>query len=97
MFTNALSVNERGFPALLRQWCVDIVSQYLITLSHVLVYLCQANRLTLFLLCNREPSDLPVLAEPKDPPACRVCPEREALLAFLDPKETESVMMGTKC
>lgn len=30
--------------------------------------------------------------EHRDPPACRECPEKEEALAFLDPRETESVL-----
>lgn len=41
------------------------------------------------LVHNREPLDLLAPLELKDPPACRVCLEKEELLAFLDPKETE--------
>ena len=48
------------------------------------------------MLVPREPSVLLVAPELKDPPACRVCLEREEALAFLDPKETELVMMGEK-
>lgn len=43
----------------------------------------------LFPVHNREPLVLPAPLELKDPPGCRVCPEREEALAFLDPKETE--------
>lgn len=47
----------------------------------------------ILLICsvNREPSGPLVALELKDPPACRVCLEREEVLAFLDPRETESV------
>lgn len=40
---------------------------------------------------NREPSGLLGALELKDPPACRECLEKEEVLAFLDPRETESV------
>lgn len=52
--------------------------------------------LNLLLLHNREPSVLLVPLELRDPPACRVCLVKEEVPAFLDPKETELVMMGTK-
>lgn len=42
-----------------------------------------------FCCVNREPSGLLVPLELKDPPDCRVCLEKEEVLAFLDPRETE--------
>lgn len=43
-------------------------------------------------LANREPSGPLVALEHRDPPACRECLEKEEALAFLDPRETESVL-----
>jgi len=37
----------------------------------------------------RELLDQLVLLDPRDPPVCRVCPERGELVASQDPKETE--------
>lgn len=51
--------------------------------------LFSAYPLHLFLLHHREPLDRVVLVEPRDPLACRECPESGEELAFLDPKETE--------
>lgn len=44
------------------------------------------------LMDPREPSDQMVLQGPRDPQACRVCPEREELVASLEPRETEVTM-----
>lgn len=37
----------------------------------------------------RDRLDPQVVLEPRDPPVCRVCLEREGLAASLDPRETE--------
>lgn len=40
----------------------------------------------------REPLDQLVLLDPRDPPACRACPEKEEPVASQDPRETEVTM-----
>lgn len=40
----------------------------------------------------REQLDQLVLLDPRDPQACRVCPEREELVASQGPRETEVIM-----
>lgn len=57
-------------------------------------FLCKAFLLSFYiyfssLVHNRVPSDPLAPLELKDPPACRVCPEKEEVLAFPDPKGTE--------
>lgn len=43
----------------------------------------------MFLLSDREPLGQLVVLDLRDPPACRVCQEREELVVSSEPKVTE--------